>query len=142
MAKGDHIKVKRLRGCYKHHGIDMGDGTVVHYSGEPLHYRNARICRVTLDEFCQGVTPIVVQYAQALRTPEEVVREAEKHIGEQSYRLWRNNCEHFATYCITGQRKSRQVKRVARVAVGLAASSAVLTMVVASELIRARRRRA
>ncbi|HRT20579.1 MAG TPA: lecithin retinol acyltransferase family protein, partial [Candidatus Hydrogenedentes bacterium] len=35
MARGDHIKVRRF--LYSHHGIDCGDGTVIHYTGSPLH---------------------------------------------------------------------------------------------------------
>ena len=35
MAKGDRIYVYRnwgqLKGLYQHHGIDCGDGTVIHY---------------------------------------------------------------------------------------------------------------
>ncbi len=34
MARGDHIFVRRWSGVYSHHGIDCGDGTVIHYSGE------------------------------------------------------------------------------------------------------------
>jgi hypothetical protein len=32
MAKADHIHVHRLG--YAHRGIDMGDGTAIHYTGE------------------------------------------------------------------------------------------------------------
>ena len=31
MAKGDHLYVDRGLGSFTHHGIDCGDGTVIHY---------------------------------------------------------------------------------------------------------------
>lgn len=35
MQKGDHLYVSR--GLYTHHGIDCGDGTVIHYrEGESI----------------------------------------------------------------------------------------------------------
>jgi hypothetical protein len=33
MAKADHVYVRRTG--YTHHGIDMGDGTVIHCMGAP-----------------------------------------------------------------------------------------------------------
>ena len=68
MARGEHIKVKRCGGLYSHHGIDMGDGTVIHFSGEPLHRQNARICRVSLREFLAGGTLELVRHREAGRT--------------------------------------------------------------------------
>ncbi len=44
MARGDHIRVYRT--LYWHHGIDAGDGTVIHLSGEPGRSRTARVQRV------------------------------------------------------------------------------------------------
>ena len=45
MSAGDHILVKRMGGAYQHHGIDMGDGTVIHFSGEPFHRAEAKVRR-------------------------------------------------------------------------------------------------
>ena len=45
MGKGDHIRVKRAGGVYYHHGLDVGDGYVIHYSGEVARKRNASIRR-------------------------------------------------------------------------------------------------
>ena len=46
------------------------------------------------------------------RSPKEVVRNAEKRIGEKNYSLTDKNCEHFATQCKTGKPRSKQVETV------------------------------
>lgn len=126
MAKGDHIKVWRAGGLYAHHGIDMGDGTVVHFSGEPLRTREACVCRTDMATFLRGARPIVVHHAGCDRSPEAVVAAAEAQLSKADYCLWRNNCEHFATYCKTGKRRSQQVLR----AIGFVGSIAISTVAV------------
>ena len=116
MARGDHIRVRRLGGLYWHHGIDLGDGTVVHYSGEPLNTRAACVCRVPLEAFLDGGELEVVAYPQDLRAAEAVVADALARLGERRYGVWWNNCEHFATHCKTGRRASGQVRRAAALA--------------------------
>lgn len=97
-----------------HHGIDCGDGTVVHYAGEPGQEKSKRfavIRRTTLDEFQQGEElPLhVVQYAEEdVYEPEEVVRRACGKLGKREYHLLKSNCEHFARWCKTGESSSAQ----------------------------------
>ena len=131
MAKGDHIRVRRCGGLYSHHGIDLGDGTVMHFSGEPLRQQDASICRVSLEDFLHGDELLVVGYGEEARSPEDVVAEALSHEGESGYDVCLNNCEHFATFCKTGLHKSRQVKRALKIVTGLAimGGSAVLAAV-------------
>ncbi len=123
MAAGDHIMVKRMGGAYQHHGIDMGDGTVVHFSGEPLHQVEAKVCRVAMEAFLQGGQKRIVHYAEGVDVlpVEETLHLAEKHLDKTGYSLFRNNCEHFATYCKTGKKSSLQVKKYVRVGVTIAA---------------------
>jgi len=33
MARGDHVFALRLGGVYSHHAVDVGDGSVIHYTG-------------------------------------------------------------------------------------------------------------
>ena len=47
-----------------------------------------------------------------LYTPEETVNRARERIGETSYNLWTNNCEHFAIWCKTGISESHQIEDV------------------------------
>ena len=121
MPKGDHIRAKR-RG-YWHHGIDCGDGTVIHYSGVREEKRDALVRRTSLADFAKGGSVEVVKHAHAA-DPDEVVRQAESRVGERRYRLFRNNCEHFARWCVTGKSRSAQVSRAVRAASGVALSLA------------------
>ncbi len=40
----------------------------------------------------------------------EVIRRARSRLGEDSYRLLTNNCEHFCEWCLRGERRSYQVE--------------------------------
>ena len=128
MARGDHIKVRRKNGLYTHHGIDMGDGTVIHFSGEPFRQDEASICRVTLAEFLAGGRSVVVLHRGTELTPDEVVAAAEAALVRQRYCLWRNNCEHFATECKTGRRRSSQVRRALHIAAGSAGAAVAVLL--------------
>ena len=128
MARGDHIRVPRMGGLYTHHGIDMGDGTIVHFAGEPLQLGMAEVRRDTLEAFAQGAPLEIVRHSGEVRPPEETVETALRHVGARGYRLWRHNCEHFATYCVTGRSESAQVKLIRKVgtALGLTAATAIV----------------
>lgn len=128
MARGDHIKVRRRSGLYSHHGIDMGDGTVIHFSGEPFRRNQASICRVTLAEFLAGGRRVVVRHRDTERAPGEVAAAAEAALAHQKYSLWRNNCEHFATWCKTGRHRSRQVRRALQIAGGSAGAAVAVLL--------------
>lgn len=106
MARGDHIFVKRLG--YTHHGVDLGDGVAIHFCGEPGSKANATIRLCTYDEFLAGGVMQVVAYATRLDVEVTVAR-AESKVGESGYRLYSNNCEHFARWCVTGRHSSAQV---------------------------------
>ena len=109
MARGDQIYVDReflkQDGVYKHHGIDCGDGTVIHYR-KPSEI----VERTSLDTFSRGNLIYVKEYTKGFCfVPEVVVERAEKRLGEDKYNLLFNNCEHFATWCKTGINYSKQV---------------------------------
>jgi len=125
MAVGDHIRVPRLGGLYYHHGIDVGDGRVIHFSGEPLHPARAVVCEVSMEEFLEGAQPEIVVHENAL-PPEETVRLARSRLGEKHYNLFFNNCEHFAWWCKTGKAQSRQVHKAARTVLQVAVASAAV----------------
>ena len=42
----------------------------------------------------------------------KTLRIATEHLSKKGYSLAFNNCEHFAAYCVTGKKKSVQVRRV------------------------------
>ncbi|MCS7168588.1 MAG: lecithin retinol acyltransferase family protein [Gemmatales bacterium] len=106
MAKGDHLVVPY--GLYTHHGIDIGDGTVVTLSKE----RNG-VVRIPFSEFSDGRTVFVREYDKCYR-PNTVVSRALRCVGRKGYHLLYRNCEHFATWCKTGRFESPQVRTVMR----------------------------
>lgn len=117
MAHGDHIFSYRLG--YSHHGIDCGDGSVVHFDSDPLRkaastlsaQRAPRIRRISMDEFGQGQQIQVRNYSQC-DPSESVVERAASRIGDEGYDLFQNNCEHFAVWCKTGRPQSTQIDAV------------------------------
>ncbi len=107
--RGDHLVVDR--GLYRHHAVDRGDGTVVHFAG-PSQDKALVSARIdTFEGFANGGTVWVRIYGQRLE-PEETVRQAESLLGATGYHLISNNCEHLASWCVTGTAESRQVERV------------------------------
>ncbi|MEH2124966.1 lecithin retinol acyltransferase family protein [Nostoc sp.] len=113
MVKGDHIYIWKNGNTYTHHGIDCGEGTVIHYDGQ-------RICLVSKTAFAEGKTIHVKEYGKC-DADEIVVQRAKTRLGEDKYSRTSNNCEHFAYYCKTGNHKSEQVNRVAAAGGGAAA---------------------
>lgn len=49
-----------------------------------------------------------------LYSPDETVERATGRLGEESYNLLSNNCEHFAIWCKTGISESHQVNEILR----------------------------
>ncbi|MCX8037950.1 MAG: lecithin retinol acyltransferase family protein [Candidatus Sumerlaeia bacterium] len=107
MARGDHLRV--WRGCYYHHGIEVENGKVVHFIGEPLSKSNAKIRQTSMEVFLKGGEKEVVEYSKS-DPPGVVVRRALSRLGESGYDLFSNNCEHFARWCKTGKHESEQVR--------------------------------
>jgi hypothetical protein len=110
MARGDQIYVYRefmnLKGVYQHHGIDCGDGTVIHYR-KPSEI----VERTSFETFSRGNPVYVLQYTDGFCfIPDIVVSRAESRLNERKYNLLFNNCEHFATWCKTGISESVQIK--------------------------------
>ncbi|MFC5175246.1 lecithin retinol acyltransferase family protein [Nocardioides taihuensis] len=121
MSRGDHLFVRRGR-RYSHHGIDCGDGTVIHFSGGRRPGR--RVERTTLADFT-GTSELRVRVHRNRLPADEVVANAESRPGSQDYHLVRNNCEHLATWASTGSSGSRQVRGWALAAPGAFASVGV-----------------
>ena len=139
MRRGDRLEVEqRIAGStvtYMHHGIDVGDGTVVH--ARPDDFRNpfggGRVVRTSWDEFAAGRPVRVTTDPPAVFPPEEIVARALAHEGREGYSPLVDNCEHFATWCATGSRTSRQVEIVmARVAAAAARTAAAVSARVAA----------
>lgn len=106
---GAHLITPR-RG-YTHHGIYVGNGTVLHYAGLSRSFRRGPVEQVPLVEFAHG-RPVQIECRseQGLEA-REIVARARSRLGESRYRLLTNNCEHFSEWSRFGVSRSRQVER-------------------------------
>ena len=125
MPRGDHVYVRRRH--YSHHGIDCGDGTVIHFARVRRAFRSVerRVERTPWDVFARGSRVRVKSYRSRLPI-EQIIRNAESKLGARGYHLVRNNCEHLASWASTGSPASGQVRRWAVVAPGALASASVV----------------
>jgi len=99
MTRGDHIYVG-VAGDIRH-GIDVGDGRVIHYGDEPVGSNaQASIRYVMLQEFAQGGEIMVRDHAE-IYGPEEVVARAESRLSEGGDDLLGRHGEHFASWCVS-----------------------------------------
>jgi hypothetical protein len=99
------------RALYTHHGIYVGSGRVIHYSGFSRGVRRGPVEETSLEQFAQGHA-IHIRRDTRLYFHGEIIARARSRLGENCYRLWTNNCEHFCTWVLRGERSSRQVDRL------------------------------
>jgi Lecithin retinol acyltransferase len=93
---------------YTHHGIYVGAGRVVHYSGLAHGFRRGPVEEIPLSHFARG-RPVWVRPSVApCFDCHEIVSRARSRIGEDRYRLFTNNCEHFSQWCVYGHNRSFQ----------------------------------
>lgn len=118
---GDMIRVKI--GPIEHFGIFASEDEVLQF-GHPLRditvknpREDIRICACTIAEFAVGnmVEVARLSLAERLRrfSRTQTVRRARSRVGENGYDILRNNCEHFATWCVFGQESCSQTDRIA-----------------------------
>lgn len=92
----------RVYGLIRHVGLATGYGTVIHASR-----RFGRVEETDLAAFLGGGHAQVVPYAHSLSGSEIVARARSKK--GQRYNVLINNCEHFVSWVLTGQRRSGQL---------------------------------
>jgi len=105
-ALGAHLVTPR-RG-YTHHGIYVGQGRVIHYGGLSTGFQVRPVEEISLADFAGGFG-WVVKTQPAAFTASEIVSRARSRVGEDSYQLVKNNCEHFCVWCRIGHAYSEQV---------------------------------
>lgn len=84
MSRGDHIFVKRLNGVWEHHGIDCGDGFVIHYNRDSWTDR-AKIAHVPLKKFLKGGELQVRDYSKfnnSLRSLDKLLDSASESVNK------------------------------------------------------------
>ena len=111
LKSGDHIFVRRKGFLYSHHGIYAGKGTVLHFKGAVKEKKDPAVIISNIETFLNQGELKRRNYKQRLPHAESL-RIARAHLSQKGYSLAFNNCEHFATYCATGKRKSSQVRRI------------------------------
>jgi hypothetical protein len=114
---GAHLMTSR-RG-YSHHGVYVGHGRVVHYSGSSGFWQCGPVEEVPLSRFAYGHGVRIMDHPRSPYSPAEIVRRARSRLGENDYRLLTNNCEHFCNWCLSGVSRSAQVERRLRLALRL-----------------------
>jgi hypothetical protein len=109
LTPGDHLVTPRMG--FTHHGIYLGDHRVMHYAG----YIDGRVKKpvsiVTLTRFDNGFGYWVEAPLSRQFSPQHALERAYSRLGENSYNLLFNNCEHFVNWCISDQHASRQIKK-------------------------------
>ena len=132
LQPGDHTYVRRQGILYSHHGIYVGDSKVIHYRGAGDKEKKKAIVRETsLEKFLGGGKLRRRDHKKRL-PPNEIVKRARDLLGEERYSTVSNNCEHFATYCATGNKGSKQVKRGSSFAGVLAVGSIAILKAILS----------
>ncbi|MGC5887503.1 lecithin retinol acyltransferase family protein [Ralstonia pseudosolanacearum] len=105
---GAHLVTERKG--YEHHGIYVGDGQVIHYAGFSRRQCRGPVERTPIARFACGFAVYVKLDVCPRYDGEEVARRAGSRLGESDYRLLTNNCEHFCSWCLFGERRSEQVE--------------------------------
>ena len=119
MARGEHFFVWRHhRGLpFQHHGIDLGDGTVVHFTdgGEGVAGPGGATDQMIIARTSEATVKRggrdrlhFIQHTSRF-TADEIAERAMSQLGRQGYHLLFDNCEHFARWCAVGDDESQQI---------------------------------
>ena len=101
-----------IRRGYRHHGIYAGRGRVIHYAGR-IRYPRGRIEEISLEDFTEN-RPVQVGSVPDGFSAADILRRARSRLGECSYDVLRNNCEHFCNWCQLGEPRSQQIESLTR----------------------------
>jgi len=96
---------------YSHYGIDLGNGKVAHFQADSFWVRRESvIVEADIETFLKDGTLKVVYDIPYKFSRKDVVERAKAAMGTDfgGYSILFNNCEHFAMWCVTGVRESRQ----------------------------------
>jgi len=99
---------------YNHCGIYEGAGYVIHFAspeGSEINQENAVVHRTSFEHF-KDSCPVKIIDIKNRFSAEETLRRAYQRIGMRGYNFTTFNCDHFATWCKTGEYRSIQVEQV------------------------------
>ncbi|WP_354684163.1 lecithin retinol acyltransferase family protein [Cupriavidus necator] len=109
---GAHLVTERHG--YVHHGIYAGAGRVIHYAGFARSLHAAPVEETSLHAFAAGCGIAVKPEPCARFAGPQAVARARSRLGENAYHLLTNNCEHFCSWCLSGESRSEQVEACLR----------------------------
>ncbi|MCQ1060769.1 lecithin retinol acyltransferase family protein [Photobacterium sp. ZSDE20] len=116
MYKGDHLVSDRTG--YDHHGIYMGDGKVIHYSGFGSSLDKGAIEVTSLEDFTNGNgCKVVEHFVESSYDADVRIDRALSRLGEEGYNLLWNNCESFVNWVFYDINVSNQVVKAGATAV-------------------------
>jgi Lecithin retinol acyltransferase len=129
MKPGDHIYVDR--GAYTHHGICITSRKIIHFNGRPFQdNKDSVICYTTPQKFAGNKEIQVKDHGdRPSLSYSKAVERAKSLLGKNRYNLIDHNCEHFASWCVTGKSDSGQIGMWANIAASIGVT-AVLGVVV------------
>jgi hypothetical protein len=107
---GAHLVTPRF--VYAHHGVYVGGGAVVHYAAFAKHWHRGPVEETSLRCFAHR-HPVWVRAGRpdGLQAA-QIVGRARSRLGEDRYRFFSNNCEHFSEWCVNGEHRSPQVEHL------------------------------
>ena len=120
LVPGDHIRVKRP--LYYHHGIYVGEGKVIHYSGKEGDSVDrpdqVEVIETNMDFFLQdGIAEVAkpsLKESLFVRNKAEAVKLAKAAVGRKEYNFLHNNCETLANECCYKKTLTSQIEDLKR----------------------------
>jgi hypothetical protein len=100
-----------------HHGLYIGDEQIIHLG------KSGVVEQISLEAFsdCQ---PIHVKDIASCTVT--ALERAHSQLGQRPYHLFHGNCEHFVTWCLTGESSSEQISNSVHVSSQVIARSGLL----------------
>ncbi len=110
--KGQHLYIKKAGGSYTHHGLGLGNGRVIHYSGLANDFLTAGVVEeIELEAFAKNDEILIKPHPKQKYTADEAILRACLRLGEAQYHVLHNNCEHFVEWCLSGKHFSYQSRK-------------------------------
>lgn len=101
---------------YCHYGIYLGDNKVIHYSSKDGLLQSAEICIGDMEARFPKGKYFVLDFADNDKySAADTIKRAQSRLGEKSYDLLNNNCEHFAVWCKTNNAESYQIDSLSQI---------------------------
>lgn len=97
---------------YKHYGVEVEDGNVIHFHTDSITcMKEGSIRKTTMEEFLLDGEKRVDTEIEYKFSRNRIMQRAYSRLNTNfdGYHISNNNCEHFAVWCANGNRKSKQV---------------------------------